>query len=36
MNGFEVGGRPLKIGHVTEKSADAVSNGSLDFEEKGR
>jgi hypothetical protein len=40
MNGFELAGRPIKVGHVTEKPNEAnfpyPGNGSLEFEELDR
>ena len=37
MNGFELAGRPMKVGHVTEKPNEAFpGNGSLEFEELDR
>ena len=40
MNGFELAGRPIKVGHVTEKINDPtmpnLGNGNLDYEELDR
>ena len=40
MNGFELAGRPMKVGHVTEKMNEMnmthIGNGSLEFEELDR
>ena len=40
MNGFELAGRPIKVGHVTEKANDPtmpnLGNGNLDYEELDR
>lgn len=40
MNGFELAGRPIKVGHITERSNDQAnpnaSHGGLDYEENGR
>ena len=39
MNGFELAGRPMKVGHVTEKPNEGFpfpGNGTLEFEELER
>jgi RNA-binding protein 39 len=41
MNGFELAGRPIKVGHVTEKPteinvANAGNGAGLDYEELDR
>lgn len=35
LNGFELAGRPMKVGHVTEKQ-DAMARESLDSDEMER
>ena len=35
LNGFELAGRPMKVGHVTEKQ-DAMARESLDGDEMER
>lgn len=37
MNGFELAGRPMKVGHVTERAAELQAAGStLDSDELDR
>ena len=36
LNGFELAGRPMKVGHVTERAADATGQGMLDSDELDR
>ena len=40
MNGFELAGRAIKVGHITERSNDPSmpnpGHGGLDYEENGR
>jgi len=36
LNGFELAGRPMKVGHVTERTADVVGGSALDTDEMDR
>jgi len=36
LNGFELAGRPMKVGHVTERTADAQGASLLDSDEMDR
>ena len=41
MNGFELAGRAIKVGHITERTNDqanpnAAMHGGLEYEENGR
>lgn len=36
LNGFELAGRPMKVGHVTERSDSSVAPPFLDGEEQER
>lgn len=36
LNGFELAGRPMKVGHVTERTADATGTSMLDSDEMDR
>lgn len=36
LNGFELAGRPMKVGHVTEHQPSAASQSSLDNDELDR
>ena len=40
MNGFELAGRAIKVGHITDRTGDLANptagHGGLDYEENGR
>ncbi|KAL3860328.1 hypothetical protein ACJMK2_010467 [Sinanodonta woodiana] len=36
LNGFELAGRPMKVGHVTERTMDAQGSSALDTDELDR
>ena len=36
MNGFELAGRPMKVGHVTERQVEMQQNSMLDSDEMDR
>lgn len=36
LNGFELAGRPMKVGHVTERTAEMQGNAMLDSDEMDR
>lgn len=36
LNGFELAGRPMKVGHVTERSAENQGGSMLDSEDMDR
>ena len=36
LNGFELAGRPMKVGHVTERTIDTAGGSALDTDEMDR
>jgi hypothetical protein len=40
MNGFELAGRAIKVGHITDRTGDlsnpTAGHGGIDYEETGR
>ena len=36
LNGFELAGRPMKVGNVTERTMEAQTGGQLDTDELDR
>ena len=36
LNGFELAGRPMKVGHVTERQVELQQNSMLDSDEMDR
>lgn len=36
LNGFELAGRPMKVGNVTERAIEAQTGGQLDTDELDR
>ena len=36
LNGFELAGRPMKVGHVTERTLDSAGGSALDSDEMDR